>query len=294
MKRFKITPKGCVITIGGLLVFLILLHQILYPLGVALVVVYWPRADCCDSGRDLGRAYEEVEFKNAEGDRLEGWYVPSENGAAIIVLHGSFGNRTGTVGHAKMLAEHGYGVLLFDLSQDNWALGWDAETDVAAAIAWLQTRPDVDPNRIGGLGLSLGAEALLQSAARLPDLQAVVADGAGMRSYNEYQLLEETKDWDQTVPQWLMTHVIELFSGQDAPPTLEDLVPLIAPRPILLIAADGRPDEIELNHIYYAAAGEPKTLWEVEDTGHTDAFEHYPDEYAARVIPFFDESLLEE
>ncbi len=292
MKRFKLTKKRVAITFVSLIVFLILLHQILYPLGLALAVVYWPRTDCCDSRPDLGREYEDVEFTTAAGDTLEGWYVPSENGAAIIALHGSFGNRTGMVGQARMLADHGYGVLLFDLSADNWIWGWDAETDVAAAIAYLQTRPDVDPDRIGGLGSSLGAEALLQSAARVEGLRAIVADGAGIRSENEFQQLEDNKDRDQTIPYWLMTNVVELLSGQDAPPALNELTPQIAPCAMLLIASDGRPSEIELNRLFYAAANEPKELWELENTGHTQGFKKHREEYEARVIAFFDAWLL--
>src|SRR4051794_9431590 len=42
------------------------------------------------------------------------------------------------------------------------AIGWTWRRDVAAAIAWLEHRPDVDAPKIGGLGLSTGAEALVQ------------------------------------------------------------------------------------------------------------------------------------
>src|SRR5262249_27119571 len=98
---------------------------------------------------------------------LTGSYVPSRNGAAIIVGPGY----ASTQEAARMLIRHGYGVLLFDQrgegrsDGDPNALGWSAETDVNAAIAFLETRPDVHRGRIGGLGLSVGGESLLQTAA---------------------------------------------------------------------------------------------------------------------------------
>ena len=39
--------------------------------------------------------------------------------------------------------------------------------------------------RVGGLGLSGGAKALIESAARREDLRAVVAEGAGLRVYGD-------------------------------------------------------------------------------------------------------------
>src|SRR5688572_31018626 len=49
----------------------------------------------------------------------------------------------------------------------------------------LRARPDVDDDRIGGLGLSVGGEVMLQQAAETDDLKAVVSEGAGIRSVRE-------------------------------------------------------------------------------------------------------------
>ena len=87
-----------------------------------------------------------------------------------------------------MLARHGYGVLLFDRrgegdsegEPNSW--GWGGDTDIKAAIAYLQRRPDVDPDRIGGIGLSVGGEMMIETAAETDELAAVVSEGAGARS----------------------------------------------------------------------------------------------------------------
>jgi dienelactone hydrolase len=55
---------------------------------------------------------------------------------------------------------------------------YDYEVPVAAAIDYLQSRPDVDPNRIGIIGSSLGGYYVARAAAFEPRLRAAVAWGA--------------------------------------------------------------------------------------------------------------------
>ena len=115
----------------------------------------------------LGVPHEDVSLETSDGLDLEGWYVPSRNGAAVVVFPG----RNGPQRHARMLVDHGYGVLLFDRRGEGGsegepnAYGWGGDRDVHAAVDFLQRRPDVEPDRIGGLGLSVGGEVLLEAAA---------------------------------------------------------------------------------------------------------------------------------
>jgi dipeptidyl aminopeptidase/acylaminoacyl peptidase len=131
----------------------------------------------------LGIPRQDVTFRSADGVRLAGWYVPPHNGAAILVVHGGGANRASGGLHARMLARHGYGMLLYDERGRGESQGapdaarWTWQDDVAGALQWLKHRPDVDPRRIGGLGMSTGAEALVQAAAQRRDLHAIVADG---------------------------------------------------------------------------------------------------------------------
>ena len=92
------------------------------------------------SRADLGTAYEDVTLKTSDGLELEGWYVPSTNGAAVIVFPG----RKRSQHHARMLVEHGYGVLLFDRRGEGASegegnmSGWGGERDIFAAIDFLE------------------------------------------------------------------------------------------------------------------------------------------------------------
>jgi hypothetical protein len=83
-----------------------------------------------------------------------------------------------------------------------------------------------------------------------------------------------------------------LFSNRAPPPNLEQLVARIAPRSVLFIYAEhGQPNEINLTQKYYAAAGEPKALWQVPAAGHTHGLSVRPREYERRVLAFFDHAL---
>jgi len=43
---------------------------------------------------------------------------------------------------------------------------------------FLRSRPDVDPDRIGGFGFSIGGEMLLEAAAQSNGFKAIVSEGA--------------------------------------------------------------------------------------------------------------------
>jgi hypothetical protein len=140
------------------------------PFSVAAVGSHVSRSEV--PAADLGAAHEDVGLHTADGLDLDGWYVPSRNRAAVIVFPG----RSGTRRQARMLVRHGYGVLLYDRrgegrsEGDPNSFGWDFDKDIRAGIDFLRHRADVDPRRIAGLGLSVGGEMMLQTAAQTHDL----------------------------------------------------------------------------------------------------------------------------
>jgi fermentation-respiration switch protein FrsA (DUF1100 family) len=247
---------------------------------------------------ELETAYEEVSFTTSDGLELKGWYIPSKNRAAVIAFPG----RKGPQRQARMLARHGYGVLLFDRRGEGASegdpniFGWAGEEDLRAAVGFLQRRPDVDPDRIGGTGLSVGGEMMIEAAAESDGLKAIVSEGAGVRSIRESLAMPE-----QTTTKWLgavlvhavVTPGVALFSNTMPPPSLEDLAGRISPRPVFFIyAVPGQGGEAELTEVFYEAAREPKAIWRVPDAEHTGGIEAQPSEYERRVVGFFDEALL--
>lgn len=200
--------------------------------------------------------------------------------------------------HAAILARHGYGVLLFDLRAHGESGGdyypfANDNLDIIAATDYLQNRPEVDPQRIGGIGISLGAMEIIQGAAQEQAIQAVISDGTDAVKLDDYF------PWP---PQYLMTgfmipniwmtdRFIERMSGAPVTP-MKQLVTEITPRPILFIST-GQDDEQFMNRRLYQLAGPTAQLWELPDTPHGGGLSTHPEEYAQRMLSFFDTSLLD-
>jgi hypothetical protein len=231
-----------------------------------------------------GAAYENVKFDTPDGLELEGWYIPSKNGAAVIAFPGRSGSRT----PARFLARHGFGVLLFDRrgegdsEGDPNALGWNGGKDIEGAIDFLRKRADVDPERIGGIGLSVGGEMMIEKAAETDDLKAIVSEGAGIRSVREANDVSGgLQKWLQVAAMTSMTAGTAIFSNHSPPANLKDLVRRISPRPVFLIyAARGQGGE-DLSADFYEVAGRPKQLWKT-DSAHVGGYEAAPKEYEAQ------------
>ena len=266
--------------------------QLVFPVLFSYGYTHYGGTD--ESPADLGISHEDVSFETSDGLTLSGWYVPSKNGAAIVVLPA--GGRSEGHEHVKMLARQGYGVLIFDPRGTGESEGdpyrWGGEQDVEAALDYLQSRPDVDPDRIGGLGLSLGGELMLETASNTDALKAVVSEGAGIRSIREQMVKPSPAMW-LSLPFWAtQTAATAVFSNQMPPPNLRDCVARIAPRPVFLIYSGHPVGGEELNADFYDAAGEPKTLWEIPEASHTGGLAARPAEYEQRVVGFFDDALL--
>jgi predicted acyl esterase len=261
------------------------------PIGAALWVTQAPR----ESVRPFDLPHEDVVLRTRDGLALAGWYVPSTNGAAVVVAHGGGGTRNGSERHARMLARAGYGVLLYDARGNGEsegrhdAMGWTWEPDVHAAVDFLAHRPDVTRG-IGALGLSTGAEAVLQAGARNERIAAVVADGAIARNLAETRQLSGADELESVPYYGLMFATIRTLTGASQPPPLQELVPRIAPRPVLLIST-GAGTERTMNRAYHPAAPET-SLWELPQTAHTRALEKEPQSYERKVIRFLDGALL--
>ena len=236
--------------------------------------------------------YREVSFEASDGVKIAGWYKPTENGATVLVLHGGGGDRTGAVRHAKMLVEHGYGVLLHDArgrgesegQQNSWGWGWDK--DVAGAMAFLKRQPEVDPERIGGLGLSTGADVLANAAAERKDLKAVVGDGTAMGTFQD-----SLNGGNPGMTPFFAVNfaTVRLVSGSEPGANLEDSMKRIH-NPLLLVAAG--PLEQPFVETYDRAAGDrPVEAWFLPEVDHTAAIRQIPQAYEQRVTTFLGDGL---
>jgi dienelactone hydrolase len=249
---------------------------------------------------DRGLTYRDVTFPTRDGVRLSGWYVPSRSGAAVALLHGAGSTRSSVLDHAVVLDRHGYGVLLFDARGHGRSggramdFGWYGDEDVAAAVTYLARRPDVDPARIGAVGLSMGGEEAIGAAGSDRRIRAVVAEGATGRTAADKAWLSDVYGWRgclQEGVEHLTYGLTDLLTGAAPPASLRASVAAAAPRSVLLIAAGDVPDEAHAGR--YIRGGSPTSveLWVVPGAGHTGGLARAPAAWTRRVTTFLDTAL---
>lgn len=245
------------------------------------------------SAPDIGVPVAKVDLESSDGLNLTAWYAPSRNGAAVIIVPGKSG-----VDEARLLAEHGYGVLLLnrrgeaDSEGDPNLFGWGGQGDIDGAVEFLAHQEDVLPGRVGALGLSVGGEVLLEHAATSDGLAAVVSEGAGSRSIRESLELTGGLRVAELSTAPLLTGSLVVLSERTPPPNLVDALDGLSPTPALVVAGEqGQPAEIELGRRYVEAAGPTATYWEVPGAGHIRGLDTAPAEYERVVLGFLDRHL---
>jgi hypothetical protein len=260
------------------------------PIGTAIVEIHSLHRAV---GNPPSADYETLRLTTSDGLGLDAWYHPSRNGAAVLMLSGGSGDIRGTIRHAEMLVRHGYGVLLFGGrgtgNSDGTvnSFGWGREKDAAAALDYLATRDDVEPGRIGALGLSTGADMAVDIAARRHDVKAVVADGTAGIGFEDIK--ELTHSPLMRLNGWVTFKAIEAIQGMSGPD--DSLADQLARSrvPHLLVAA-GAPEK-RWGEIYDRAGGDRSDVWFLANASHTAALRQYPREYEQRVAAFFDDNL---
>jgi pimeloyl-ACP methyl ester carboxylesterase len=169
---------------------------------IARFMISPPRQTLWASPEDFNMQYENLEFPARDGLRLSGWFIPVQGQGSpptLIIVHGWPGNRLGTALEGTLagipgnpsiellpLAEElhaaGYQLLMFDMRNHGLSasarpvtFGLREANDLLGAIDCLGSRPDVDSRRIGVVGFSAGANALLYALPRTAGIAAAVA-----------------------------------------------------------------------------------------------------------------------
>jgi uncharacterized protein len=250
---------------------------------------------------DVGLTVEDVRIPGPRG-ALAAWYVPARNGCTLICLHGIHDHRGQWLGQVARLRERsGYGALLVDFpghgesEGDMVTYGVFERDDVAAAVEWLRQRGDVDMGRVAVMGYSLGAIAATLAAASIPELGALVIEsGFADLPHDIGHLFSRFTH----LPAFPFASLVIFWGQRMAGVQLGQIRPVrvigaISPRPVLIISdlADELADEPHDGARLYAAAGEPKELWQVPEAGHVNAFWRHPDEWVERVGGFLDRWL---
>lgn len=250
---------------------------------------------------DYNLPYEDVTITTPDGLKLVGWFVPSENGAVIIMQHGYKSTRKELLNEAEMMHRHGYGILLTTVRAHDGSdgemitFGMNEVNDMEAWYQYLLTRTDFDPGRLGILGNSYGGMLAIQFAAQNENIKAVVADCA-FSSLND--TVETSVEYFTDLPAFPFAPLIVFWAERETGFQTDDIdatqwISQISPRPVFLM--QGGADVVisaDSGQRLYDAAGEPKELWFDPALGHVDFDTERAAEFEQRVAAFFDQYLL--
>lgn len=123
--------------------------------------LYHPYKEIAGTPEDLGIAFEDINFKTADGQTLNGWFIPARGAkATILYFHGNAGNISHRLHKVKFFYEMNVNFLIFDYRGYGKSTGRPSEKglykDAQAAYDYLASRNDVDKSKIVAYGKSLG------------------------------------------------------------------------------------------------------------------------------------------
>lgn len=123
-----------------------------------------------------------------DGLHLQAWFIPAygvsrpaTSAPTILHVHGNAGNMNSHVWFTEYLPAAGFNVFLFDYRGYGESQGAARKRgplidDTNAALDALLSRDDIDPNRIGVYGQSLGGSIALNVMADRPEIKAAVLE----------------------------------------------------------------------------------------------------------------------
>jgi uncharacterized protein len=294
-------------TIGGIVLSIVLL------LALIVGAVGWIASDRA-LGPEIGEtpwslddypalSPEEITFESQTGVTLSGRFFPGEHDGGVILLHGFSQLQDQVLPLAQILNEAGFNVLSYDSRHpDRYGgdvystLGALEQHDLISAVDFMADHPDVNPERIGVYGASLGGATAILAGAQDSRLQAIAAEGAFSDGDN---VIDSSFERYIGLPSFPFGPVAKQIAEWRADASLDDARPVdaisqIEDRPVLLIHGldDDAvpPDHTERN---LASGGTNVDAWLIPGAHHFDAHEVVADEYAERIRQFFITALVD-
>lgn len=112
-----------------------------------------------------------------------------EKPPVVLFLHGLWGSKEGHHWVVKTLIEKGYAVLRIDLpghGESKYPLSLDINKTIKATIDYLKSRNDIDIDRIGIMGISLGGYTVLKSGD--DERLTTIVDIAGFYAFSQEEI----------------------------------------------------------------------------------------------------------
>jgi uncharacterized protein len=178
-----------------------------------------------------------VQFFSANGARLAGTLtLPARNGErapAVLLCQGLSGVKDLVLPEvAARLAATGFASLAFDYrgygeseGEHGWILPDERVADALHAFAYLAQRTEVDPQRMGIYGLSLGGPVAIAVAALEPRARAVVSVSGPAGGEALMRRLRTSSEWIELLAQIEDDRALRAATGHSTLVPLNQIIP---------------------------------------------------------------------
>lgn len=269
---------------------LILFSLALLCQGCVGKMFYYPDRVTYETPARFGLKYEEVAFRSKDGTKLNGWFVSAVGAprGTVIHFHGNAQNMSAHFSFVSWLPAAGFNLFVFDYRGYGRSEGKPDRRglyeDSIAAITCVQTRSDLDQNRLLIFGQSLGGANAIAAVGgnSFSGIRAVAIESA----FSSYRGIVRDKLGQMPLISLLKWPLSYLLIGNSYSP--DEVVGRIAPVPLLLIYGTADP-VVPYRHgrELYDRARQPKELWTIEQGGHTGAFAKESSGYRQMLVNFF-------
>jgi pimeloyl-ACP methyl ester carboxylesterase len=212
--------------------------------------------------------------------------APDKDGATIIYVHGFQSERSWLMSQARIMIDEGYGALMIDLRNSGES---DGDTtyfsekewhDVEGAVNYLKTRPEVNMDKLGIMGRSMGGAVVIRAEAEMHAFKFVIAQSTFT---NIPDLVNDVVPLSTGLPSFPFGPLIVFFAEQQtgidvtAVNSINELQKFDG-TPILIM--HGTKDDwipYAQGQALYAAAKEPKQFYAIEGAPHFPVLESDPE-----------------
>ena len=144
--------------------------------------VFFPTKNIELTPANIGVAFEDVNFKTADGFSLHGWFIPHANASCtLLFFHGNGGNISDRLDKILLLHKSKVNIFIIDYRGYGRSKGSPSERglylDSEAAYKYLIDQTDIFPQNIVVYGESLGAAVAVELALR-KQIGALILEGA--------------------------------------------------------------------------------------------------------------------
>jgi pimeloyl-ACP methyl ester carboxylesterase len=243
-------------------------------------------------------SYISLSFTDRSGGEHEGWLLLGLRGApAIILCHGYESNRSDLLSLGSILRDNHFNVYLFNFQgpkakESLSNLGPRQASDLMAAIETVTKQPDVNPNRVGLFGTSVGGYAALVAAEVNPKVRALVVNTTYSTPERMFDAqVERLLEGSSGLFHVLTEAEFHLASRGSENYAMPANLPKLAGLPKLFVSGRDNPSLAAMTEALYDQAPQPKQLLVMEHSESGMATEAEKTEYENQILNFFLQNL---